>query len=156
MKLSSQEEYGLRCLLQIARKGQQGASVTIAEIAQVENLTSHYVAKLLRVLRKAEFVTSVRGQTGGYTLSREPNEIIVGDVLEALGGKIYEASFCDRFTGLQDLCTHSINCTIRSLFHLLQTTIDGVVKKITLQDLLGNGVVPAPSEPVRISDQSGI
>lgn len=138
MKLSSQEEYGLRCLLQIARKG-QGASATISEIAQIENLTTHYVAKLLRVLRKSEFITSVRGQTGGYTLARDPHEIVVGDVLEALGGKIYESSFCDRFTGLQDLCTHSINCTIRSLFNLLQTTIDGVVKNITLQDLLGEG-----------------
>ena len=146
MKLSSQEEYGLRCLLQIARKG-QGASVTISEIAQIENLTTHYVAKLLRVLRKSEFITSVRGQTGGYTLARVPSEIVVGDVLEALGGKIYESSFCDRFTGLQDLCTHSINCTIRSLFNLLQTTIDGVVKNITLQDLLGEGTGGLKSAP---------
>lgn len=156
MKLSSQEEYGLRCLLQIARKSQQGVSVTIAEIAQIENLTTHYVAKLLRVLRKAEFISSVRGQTGGYTLAREPSDIVVGDVLEALGGKIYESSFCDRFTGLQDLCTHSINCTIRSLFHLLQTTIDGVVKKITLQDLLGNGTVTGSPEPVHLTERSSV
>ena len=69
MKLTSQEEYGLRCLLRIARQGEGGA-LTIPEISEAEGISSYYVAKLMRILRRGGFVTSARGQAGGYTLSR--------------------------------------------------------------------------------------
>ena len=50
MKLSSQEEYGLRCLLQVARL-ERDAPVPIADVASREGLSTDYVAKLLRILR---------------------------------------------------------------------------------------------------------
>ena len=71
MKFSSQEEYGLRCLLRIARQGRK-ASLTIPEISEAEGLSSFYVAKLMRILRRAGLVKSARGQIGGYSLSRPP------------------------------------------------------------------------------------
>ena len=64
MKLSSSEEYGLRCLLQLARQA-PGHSLTIPEISQAEGITHHNVAKLLRILRQGGFVASARGQQGG-------------------------------------------------------------------------------------------
>ena len=76
MKISAQEEYGVRCLLQIGGRG-LGASLTIPEISRAEGISSHYVAKLLRVLRRGGLVKSVRGQAGGYTLSRPLSEITV-------------------------------------------------------------------------------
>ena len=86
MKFSAQEEYGLRCLLQIARLGPDG-SMTIPEISRIEGLTPTHVAKLTMILRKGGFLSSTRGQAGGYALARSPEKIIVGEVLEALGGK---------------------------------------------------------------------
>src|SRR2546427_9634173 len=77
MKLTSQEEYGLRCLLRIARQGQTGA-LTIPEISEAEGISSHYGAKLMRILRRGGFVTSARGQAGGYTPARPPGRIVVG------------------------------------------------------------------------------
>ena len=71
MKLSAQEEYGLRCLLRLAGAG-EGQSLTIPEIGRAEALSIAYVAKLMRILRQGKFVKSVRGQTGGYTLARSP------------------------------------------------------------------------------------
>ncbi|MBV9121820.1 MAG: Rrf2 family transcriptional regulator, partial [Planctomycetes bacterium] len=59
MKISSQEEYGLRCLLRLARA--EGASLTIPEIAAAEGLSVPYVGKLLAVLRQAGLIDSVRG-----------------------------------------------------------------------------------------------
>ncbi|HWW94152.1 MAG TPA: Rrf2 family transcriptional regulator, partial [Vicinamibacteria bacterium] len=69
MKLSSQEEYGLRCLLQLGREG-EGRSLTIAEMSQREGISTPNVAKIMRILRRAGLVLSTRGKSGGYTLAR--------------------------------------------------------------------------------------
>jgi Rrf2 family protein len=58
MKITAQEEYGLRCLLRLARVG-EGQALTIPEIAESEKLSQPYVAKLLSVLRQAGLITSV-------------------------------------------------------------------------------------------------
>lgn len=137
MKFSTQEEYGLRLLLGIG-KSHSPNGMTIPELSELEGLTEANVAKILRVLRLAGFVESSRGQTGGYKLSRAANEILVGDVLTVLGGKLYESSFCDLHAGVENICTNTIDCSIRSLWKTIQTMLDGVLSKITLQDLLGN------------------
>src|SRR5690242_9290381 len=134
MKLSAQEEYGLRCLLRVA--GADGETLTIPEIGEAEALSIAYVAKLMRILRQGKFVESVRGQTGGYTLTRSPDKIAVGEVLAALGGRLFEPGFCDQFSGLSKTCTHSVDCSIRSLWHAMQSAVDVVLSGITLQDLL--------------------
>jgi Rrf2 family protein len=135
MKLSAQEEYGLRCLLRVASAG-EGGSFTIPEIGRAEALSVAYVGKLMRVLRQGKFVKSVRGQAGGYTLARSPEKIPVGEVLAALGGRLFEPGFCDDFSGLKRQCTHSIDCSIRSLWHAVQSAVDSVLAGITLRDLL--------------------
>jgi len=135
MKLSAQEEYGLRCLLRVASAG-EGESLTIPEIGRAEALSIAYVAKLMRILRRGEFVKSVRGQTGGYALARKAENIPVGEVLAALGGRLFEPGFCDQFPGLDRLCTHSVDCSIRSLWRAVQSAVDSVVAGITLRDLL--------------------
>ena len=135
MKLTAQEEYGLRCLLHVARAG-EGESLTIPEIGRAEALSIAYVAKLMRILRQGKFVKSVRGQTGGYTLARSPENIPVGEVLAALGGRLFEAGFCDQFSGMKQLCTHSVDCSIRSLWRAVQSAVDSVLTEVTLRDLL--------------------
>jgi len=135
MKLSAQEEYGLRCLLQVASAG-AGGSVTIPAIAKAEALSTAYVGKLMSVLRQGDFVESVRGQTGGYVLSRPPEKIVVADALATLGGRLFEPGFCDEFAGLEKICTHSTDCSIRSLWRSVQHAVDLVLAGITLKDLL--------------------
>jgi Rrf2 family iron-sulfur cluster assembly transcriptional regulator len=137
MKFSTQEEYGLRLLLRIG-KSDTDKGMTIPELSEQEKLSEANVGKILRVLRLSGFVESSRGQTGGYKLARNPIEILAGDVLTALGGKLFESSFCDLHAGVENICTHSIDCSIRSLWKTIQTMLDGVLSKITLQDLLGN------------------
>ena len=135
MKLSAQEEYGLRCLLRVAGAG-EGQSLTIPEIGHAEALSIAYVAKLMRVLRRGKFVRSVRGQTGGYTLARPPENIGVAEVLALLGGRLFEPGFCDQFAGLKRSCTHSVDCSIRSLWRAVQKAVDSILSEITLSDLL--------------------
>ncbi len=137
MKFSSQEEYGLRCLLRIARQGKSG-SLAIPEISQAEGISTSYVAKLMRLLRRGGFVKSARGQAGGYTLARPANEIVVGEALAFLGGRLFEPGFCDQHAGSEEVCTHSVDCSIRSLWRTVQLVVDQVLSKTTVKDLLHN------------------
>jgi hypothetical protein len=69
MKFSTQEEYGLRCLVQIAAHG-ESASLTIAKLGQLEGITVPNVAKIMRVLRRGGFVRSTRGRGRSSSVTR--------------------------------------------------------------------------------------
>src|SRR5262245_36158303 len=135
MKLRTQEEYGLRCLLQIARRGEVG-SLTIAELSRLEGISAANVAKLMRILRRSGFVTSTRGQAGGYSLSRPPDAVTVGEVLAALGGRLFDSKFCDRHSGVESLCAHLPDCSIRPVLRVVQDVMDQVLGALTLKSLL--------------------
>ena len=95
MKLTAHEEYGFRCLVQIGKSG----PLTIPEISEAEGISPSYTAKLLRTLRQGGFITSARGKVGGYSLARPANGIVVGEVLAALGGKMFEKIFAKAMPG---------------------------------------------------------
>jgi Rrf2 family protein len=149
VKLSSQEEYGLRCLLQVARRGE---SLTIAELSRLEGISSPNVAKILRLLRRGGFLKSTRGQAGGYTLARPADQIAVGDVLAALGGRLFDSDFCETHAGVVTHCTHLRDCSIRPVLRTIQNAIDDVLGRLTVQSLicrerevaLGPRAVPLP------------
>jgi Rrf2 family protein len=90
----------------------------------------------MRVLREGGFVRSTRGQAGGYVLSMPADQINVGHVLATLGGRLYEPSFCDSHAGVERLCTHMPDCSIRSVWRMVQAAVDQVLGKIMLKDLL--------------------
>jgi Rrf2 family protein len=90
------------------------------------------------VLRKGGFVTAARGKEGGYTLARPAEEIVIGDVMDLLGGRIFESDFCDSHSGQAAICTRSVNCSVRSLWRAIQGAVDQVLRKATLRDLLQN------------------
>lgn len=137
MKFSAQEEYGLRCLLQIG-KSDSPSGLTIPEISRLERLSQANVGKLLRILRMGGMIEAARGQSGGYRLARSADNIFINDVLDVLGGKLFDTSFCNDHSGVQTICTNSIDCSIRSLWKTIQSTVDNVLGKITLKDLIGN------------------
>ncbi len=138
MKFSATEEYGIRCLLRIAKFYEVGKAFTIPEISKAEGLSEHNAGKILRSLRIGGFLESSRGQIGGYMLTRPPEQIFIGDVLNALGGKLFDDAFCNSHAGLFDICTNSIDCSVRSLWKKIQSAVDSVVSQMTLKDLMGN------------------
>jgi len=137
VKLSFQEEYGLRCLMRVAALGDSGYS-TINQISDDEGLSASYVAKLMRILRQNGFVRSVRGQVGGYALARPAGKIIVGEVLAALGGRLFDPRFCIEHSGLEVSCKKLRECSIRTLWRTLQVVVDQVLSKVTLAELVEN------------------
>ncbi len=135
MKFTSQEEYGLRCLLQLGRQP-AGASSSIPEISQRAGLSEPYVAKLLRILRQGKLITSVRGQAGGYALARPPEQILVGEALTVLGGRLFDGEFCDNHPGHHTVCNLADDCALRSLWRTVQEVVDQVLNRTSLKDLL--------------------
>lgn len=136
MKISAQDEYGLRILLRIARSEPE-EGLSIAQLSELEGLSNAYIAKLTRTLRIAGFISSTRGQKGGYVLAKPMEKIIIKDVLEALGGALFQEDFCQDHSGTLKLCTNSVDCSIRSLWQMVQMAVDRVLEKVTLEDLVG-------------------
>lgn len=135
MKITSQEEYGLRILIRIAScKDREGMS--IPQLSEAEGLSSHYVAKLTRVLRIAGFINSTPGNKGGYVLALPADQIIINNVLKVLGGALFDQRFCRSHSGALKFCTNSVDCSSRSLWQMIQFIVDEFLDKVTLHDLV--------------------
>lgn len=134
MKITAQEEYGLRILIRIAScKDKEGMS--IPQLSETEQLGQHYIAKLTRILRMANFIRSTPGNKGGYVLAKPAGEIIIKQVLEALGSP-FDKEFTDEDGAVMRFCTNSVDCSSRSLWQMIQMTVNNLLEKITLQDLV--------------------
>jgi Rrf2 family protein len=134
MQLMAQEEYGLRCLLELSRHSGP-EPLTIHQIAKAEGLSPDYTAKLLRELRRGGLVSARRGAAGGYRLTRGPEEISIWEAIEVLGGSFFPDQFCDGHPGRQSLCVRGSDCSIRSIWRLADQAVRDVLSKITLRDL---------------------
>ena len=151
MKISSQEEYGLRCLLQLAQLP-QGQVVSVKEIAAKEGLSSAYVEKLLRLLSRAGLVHSMRGMRGGYVLNRPPGQIALGEVVRALGTIQTTTHICSAFTGNQAACVHFNDCGLRSVWAGLTGYIQKFLDETTLANLTGSEYAVSERRTSRLSD----
>lgn len=135
MKISASDEYGLRILLQIA-KAHPEEGLNLSQISELEDISQAYAAKLTRSLRIAGFIQSIRGQRGGYILAMSTQEIKINLVLRAMGGAIYDENFCGNHAGTLSLCTNSVDCSLRSLWSILQWNMDKLLDQISLKDLM--------------------
>jgi Rrf2 family iron-sulfur cluster assembly transcriptional regulator len=136
MKLSAQEEYGLRCLLQLARAQTTKDSLTLSQIAGQEGISSANAGKLMWILTKAGLVQSTRGTKGGYVLARPASEIRLNQVIRVLEGEPAE-SHCKSYAGVLDACIHTGDCGIRPVIVELHQIVDNALAEITLSQLLG-------------------
>jgi len=134
MRVTAMQEYGLRCMLQLA--AQKEGPLAVRFIAKREKLTPVYVEKILVHLRRAGLVKSLRGVKGGYVLARSPETISAADVLSALGQVDLGANLCSRFTGESSACTHAGGCSIRPIWGLLSHYIYNFMQKINIKQLL--------------------
>jgi len=134
MHILAIEEYGLRCLLQVAsHPGPE--PLTGPEIARREGLGPEYVARIMRALRAGGLVISTRGAAGGYRLARPADEISVSEAIEVLGGELFSEGFCDCRPGQRSECIHVADCAVRALWRKLESTLRGALDHVSLVDL---------------------
>lgn len=87
MKISTKGRYGLTIMIELAKKYGEGP-VSLKSIAQMNDLSEHYLEQLVAPLRNAGLVKSIRGAYGGYILGYEPSKITAGDIIRVLEGPI--------------------------------------------------------------------
>jgi Rrf2 family protein len=137
MKISAQEEFGLRCLLQLARAEEKGESLTLSQIARREGISGANAGKLMWILTKAGLVRSQRGIKGGYKLAKPASEIRLNRVIRVLEGEPAE-SHCKSYAGVLEACVHTGDCGIRPVIVELHQIVDNALGEITLTQLLGS------------------
>ena len=135
MKISAQEEYGLRCLVQLANLP-AGESLTLNQIAEREGISQANAGKLMWLLNKAGFVQAMRGTKGGYTLARDAGEIRLSEVIKVLDDDEIKAH-CDSYTGILEKCVHTGDCGIRPVIVGLHEIVHEALSQITLAQLVG-------------------
>ena len=137
MKITAQVEYGLRIMVRITRcKDEKGLS--IRQLSEAEGLSANYVAKLTRILRIQGLINSTRGHMGGYILAKPAAAITINHALKALGGRFFDKKFCESHSGILTLCTNSVDCSIRSLWSVMQIALDKLLDEVTLADMVKN------------------
>jgi len=153
MLFSTKAEYGVRLMVELGRRTDQGDGepVALAAVAEAELLPLSYLEHLVAKLRHAGLVTSVRGAHGGYRLARPAVEISMRDVVEALEGPIapMECFHPDREGRV--LCSHEFDADRACATKLLWTRVQGGVTKAlagtTLAELVEFGTPPDPVRP---------
>ena len=130
MKLSTKGKYGLYAMFYLAQHEGCGPQPlkAVAEIGVPED----YLEQLLGNLRRAGLVNTVRGAQGGYRLAKEPQEITVGDIIDATEGPL-SISDCLNDEGC---CQRSGQCRTRRVWEYLSTSINDILQSITLRDML--------------------
>jgi Rrf2 family cysteine metabolism transcriptional repressor len=154
MIFSTKAEYGVRVMVELARRGGD-QPVALTEIAEHEGLPLAYLEHLVARLRRADLVSSRRGAHGGYLLSREPAQITMAEVVEALEGQIAPI---ECFSTVPDGSIHCVMasdpervCTSKMLWSRVREAIVATLEQMTLADLIpaSAGMTPASARTTR-------
>lgn len=140
MHFSAQEEYGLRCVLQLA-KGHGGEAVTARQISELEFISLDYVHKLLGILKRKGLIVSIRGIKGGFRLKKEPVKITVCDVLQLLSSELNSHGHCAKFNKKKAHACHGVEkCEVKPLWDTIFRFYEEFGSKATIQDLIDRKV----------------
>lgn len=132
MKVSTRARYGLRMMIELARELKKEDIVQLGKIAKITHLSEKYLAQLAISLKKAGLIVGVSGKKGGYLLGRQPENIKIGEIVDAMTGQI----------GLTDcvsnpeICLNYSFCEARIIWTILSGRISEILDKFTLADML--------------------
>jgi Rrf2 family protein len=127
MKFSTRAGYGLRAMVNLAKAYPKQKS--IHEISREEGISLKYLEQLFRALKKNKLVASQKGREGGYTLSKNPRIIKVGEIIEILEGPIVP------MVCAEGKCDARCSCASGIVWTKLQTQIKKTLYSIKLKDL---------------------
>ncbi|MCI5648514.1 MAG: Rrf2 family transcriptional regulator [Fusicatenibacter sp.] len=133
MKLSTKGRYGLRALIDLASHDSEGA-VSIQSISERQGISESYLEQLVRPLRKAGLIESVRGAGGGYVLAKPADSISVGDILRTLEGSL-DAVTCPA-NQENGNCEEADFCVTRFVWQRINDSITNTVDAISLGELV--------------------
>lgn len=131
MKLSKKSRYGLRALIDLAVNSRT-EQVSLGSIAQRNDISAQYLEHVFSALRKAHIVKSIKGSQGGYFLQKDPKEITVAQIVEALEGSYNLEDEIDSSSvgrGDQEAIQHLI-------IERINNSVQEFLEDVTLKDLV--------------------
>ncbi len=134
MKISTKGRYGVAAMYDLAMNYGQGP-ISLKSIAQRQKISENYLEQLVSTLRKAGYVKSIRGAQGGYTLSKDPAQISVGDIIRVLEGPIVLVDCLLSHSDDHNCCEREDICVTRDVWAKVCDSISLVVDSISLADL---------------------
>ncbi len=135
MKFTAREQYGLRAMVELARRYGDGP-VSLGEVARIEGLSQGYLEQIAATLRCAGLLVSQRGAAGGYILARGPGTITVGDVIRALEGEIVPLSCVTDEESCAPPCAREEQCATRDVWLTVRMQLEKTLDSTTLADLV--------------------
>ena len=140
--LSQTVEYALRAVVYLANR--PGESARTSEIAELTKVPPAYLSKVLQALSREEIVTSRRGIGGGVTLSRDPSELTVLDVVQAVD-PIQRINSCPL-----ELKAHGVHlCPLHRRLDNAMKAVEDAFAATTLAEILGEQSASIPLGDVR-------
>lgn len=131
MKMCTKSRYGLRLLMDMARHYDQGP-MQLGEIAKRQDISVKYLEQIIIPLKKAHYITSLRGRKGGHLLNKPPGEISVGEIVAVLE-KSTTLVDCSNHT---DSCDSSSMCPVRRLWQEALQAMFEKLHSVSLADLV--------------------
>lgn len=159
LALTRKSDYALVTLAELSTLDGNRCSATC--IAQAIDAPESLIRNVLKDLARAELLYSVRGPFGGYSLAREPDQISVLEVVEAVDGPISLVRCCNQNESPQTHgCIHSPRCRIQHGMRLMHEGVLDVLRAVSVSDLIDpdhseGGVIPLRIDAVAPGIQGG-
>lgn len=131
MRITTKSRYAIRAVYALVVLGGEVEAVPLKKISDYEGISLKYLEQIFSQLKKNNIVTSLRGITGGYVLSRRPEEITVKEIIYVMDGPVKPVDCID-----VDGCDKADNCPINWFWRDLKKNVDAYFEKITLKGLL--------------------
>lgn len=131
MKLSTRSRYGTRIILELARRFGEGPT-QVNEIARIQQIPVKYLEQLIRTLKKANLISSVRGSKGGHYLNEQPDKISVGRIVRLFEGQT-DLVEC---VSSPEKCERADDCRVRSVWMEATEAMYEKLDGVTIADLI--------------------
>lgn len=131
MKLSARSRYAARLLLSLASH-ESNTPIRTAILSEDTGITIQFIEQIIRPLKKAGFIKSVRGVAGGHILDKSPSEITLGQIVRTMEGTISISNCLD----CDSQCDRSVDCKTKKVWERASRAMEVELDSITLADLL--------------------
>ena len=130
MKLSTRSRYCVRLLVDLARYGNQ-KPVPVGEISKRQEISVKYLEQLIRPLKQAKLIFSVRGPKGGHQLTKKPEEITIGEIVRLfeVPNELVECG------NTPEICSMSDDCQVRMAWKSATRVLYDKLNSMTIDDL---------------------
>lgn len=130
MKLSTKIRYGVRAVFDLAYHC-AGSTGQVKDIAKRQNISPRYLEQIFHKLKKAGIVNSERGPKGGYSLSKSPTNITLGDIYRATEGT-FSLVNCNKKSSP---CKNLEDCVAQPVWNMISQEIEKIFDSITIAKL---------------------